>query len=103
MVETLPAHRTQEAFADGVQIRRARRDFHNLDPSALDHGGESFPELVIVVSNEVRPSIAVRCGLPQLLRDPSLAGAASHIEMDDFPHSVDHEEECENGVEEEDE
>ena len=52
VVEALPAHRTKKAFTDGVRIGGARRDLHNLDLSALGHGGEPFPELVIVVSDE---------------------------------------------------
>ena len=53
VVEALPAHRTKKAFADEVQIGGARRDLHNLDLSALGHGGETLPGLVIVVSYEV--------------------------------------------------
>ena len=45
VIEALPAYRTQEAFADGVQIGSARRDPHHLDPSARSHGGELLAEL----------------------------------------------------------
>jgi len=51
LVEALSAHRTEEAFADGVQIGRARRELHNLDLSTLGHGGEASSEFVIVVSD----------------------------------------------------
>ena len=57
VVEALSAHRTQEAFADGTQIGRTRRDPHNFDARPLGHGGEPLPELVIVVSDEVVPPI----------------------------------------------
>ena len=100
VVEALPAHRTKKAFAGGVQIEGARRDLHNLDLSALGHGGEPFPELVIVVSDEVLRSVTVRRGLPEFLGRPSVGGAAGHIEVNDFPRAVDYEEEREDRAKE---
>ena len=100
VVEALSAHRIKKAFADGVQIWGARRDLHNLDLSALGHGGEPLPELVIVVSDEVLRSVTVRRGLPELLGRPGVGRAADHIEMNDFPRAVDHEEEREDGAKE---
>ena len=59
-----------------------------------------LPELAIVVPNEVRRPMAVRCGLPQLLGSPSAGATTSHIEMGDFPRTVYHKEEREDGTEE---
>lgn len=75
-VEVLPAHRTEEAFADGIQIGRARRYLHNLDLSALGYGSKPLAELLVVVLNQVpRPSV-VRCSLRRLLGASSVSGTA---------------------------
>lgn len=100
VIEAFPSHRTQEAFADVIEIGRARRDLHNLDCSALGQGREPLPELVIVVSDEKFRSVTVRRGLAKLLSRPSIGGTAGHIEVNDFPRAVDYEEECEDGAKE---
>ncbi len=98
VVEALPAHQTKEAFADGDQIGRARRDLDNLDVSGLGQGGERLPERLVVVSDEVLRSVAVRRVLPELLGRPSVSGAAGDVEVNESPGGVYHEEEREDGA-----
>ena len=74
VVQALPTHRSEEAFADGVQIGRAWRDLHDIDARPLGHGVESSSELVIVVSDEVRRSVTVWRGLPELLAAQASVG-----------------------------
>ena len=100
VVQALPTHRSEEAFADGVQIGRAWRDLHDIDARPLGHGVKSSSELVIVVSDEVLRSVTGRRGLPELLGRPSVGRAAGHIEMNGFPRAVNHEEEREDGTKE---
>ena len=64
VVQALPTHRSEEAFADGVQIGRAWRDLHDIDARPLGHRVESSPKLVIVVSDELRRSVTEWRGLP---------------------------------------
>ena len=100
VVQTFTAHGAEKSLADGIEIGRVRRDLHNLDLSTLGHGGKPLPELVVVVPNEVPRPRAVWCGLPQLLGGPCVGGTAGHVEMDDFPCAVNHEEEGEDRTEE---
>ena len=92
---TEPRKRSQIGFKLGER----GGDFDNVDRSAFGRGGESLPEFVVVVPNEVARPLAVWRGLPELLGGPSVGGTARHIEMDHFPRPVDYEEECEDGSE----
>jgi hypothetical protein len=78
MVEALPAHRTQEAFAHGIQNGSARRELH-LARRAIGYGGEPLPEVFSVVSNEVRRAKAERRGFAKLLGEPSVSGMAGRV------------------------
>jgi len=74
----------------GLRLGERGGIFATYDCSALGHGGEPLPELVIGVPNEVRRPEAVWCGLAQLLGGPSVGGTAGHVEMDDFARVVGH-------------
>jgi len=63
VIQALSANRTKEAFADWVQIGRARRNPHDLDPRTLGDGGESSCNSVVVVANQIPRGVARRRGL----------------------------------------
>ena len=100
VIEAFSSHRTQEAFADGIEIGRARRDLHDLDRGAFGHCGEPLPELVIVASDEQFRSVTIGYGLADLLGRPSVGGTAGHIEVNSFPRALDYEEEREDRAKE---
>ena len=93
VVKALPAHGAEEAFTDGVEIGRARRDAHDLDACPFGRGIGSSSKLVIVVADEVIRPVTVRRGHPELLGGPDVSGAGGHIAVNDFPRAVDQEEE----------
>ena len=78
-VEALPTHGSREAFADGIQVGRARWDGHDFDARPLGHGVKSSSELVIIVSDlaSVRHRSAWS---PGVAGPPSVGRAAGHIE-----------------------
>src|ERR1051326_2646135 len=84
VIETLPAHAPQKAFAVCVGTRSAERCSQKLDPSSLRHPVKEHTKLAVVVMDQESGCLSIGRCFPELLRNPSIGGMTSHSDMQDF-------------------
>ena len=92
----------EEAFADGIQVGRFRRDRDHVVARAVGGVGKVAAEFAVVVPDQEPPGLLVGCGFPQLLGDPGVGRGAGDVDMHDFttamPDDDEGEERAEPGV-----
>ena len=84
VIETLPAHAPQKAFAVGVGARSAERCSQKLDPSSLRHPVKERTKLAVVVMDQESGCLPIGRCFPELLRNPSIGGMTSDSNIHHF-------------------
>src|SRR2546425_6632197 len=82
MVEQLSAERADEAFSEGIHVRRAYRRAHDAHPRRPEYAGEARSELRVVVADD-KMWRAVHGGVPGLLRAPLVGRRIRHRGVED--------------------
>jgi hypothetical protein len=86
MIQAFSPDASQKALADGICSRRPVRRSKHFDTTCCCHSCKMLPEFAISIPDQICCwGLPVRCGLPQLLRNPGIGGRAGHIDMDDLP------------------
>jgi len=93
VVEQLSPYAADEAFRDGIHIRRANRRTDHLRADALGRAVERRAELVVAIPQQDGGSFPVHGGVAQLLGRPRLRRVAGRGDMDRAPRCQVHEEE----------
>src|SRR5207253_255023 len=91
----LSAERADEAFSEGIHIRRAYRRAYNPHPRRPEYVSETYAELRVVVADDNLWRVVHR-GVPGLLRAPLVGRRISHRGMEDRSATQVQEEEYEH-------
>ena len=83
MVQAFSAETSEESLANGIQVRRPRRDGDHLHARTLSGYSEETAELAVVVANQEPRRLLVRRGLSELLGHPRIGWTAGDVDMPD--------------------
>ena len=85
VVEAFLAHTPQEAFADCIGSWCVKKGFENLNGTRCRHASKAKPKFTIVIMNQIRWRMPIRCGFSEVLRDPEIGRGSCHADVNDLP------------------
>jgi hypothetical protein len=76
------SHTPQEAFADGIGSGCMKWGFKKLNRTRCRHTSKAGPTFAIVLTNQIRWRLPIRCSFSQVLRHPGIGRRPCHASMD---------------------